>query len=123
MALADCRRHGCAILQDIAARTGGKLKMSAGTPYRSIRRMQEQGLIVESRHRPGPDEDDERRRYSQVTASGSAEASAEAHRLTRLVRPARAGGIMPERARLPREAGRPVQLLRGDGSLVFQTSY
>ena len=45
MAVADEDRHGYAIIQDIAARTAGVLQMSAGTLYRSIQRMQEQGLI------------------------------------------------------------------------------
>ena len=52
LALADEDRHGYAIIQDVAARTGGELKLSAGTLYRSIQRMLEQGLIVETRDRP-----------------------------------------------------------------------
>ena len=51
-------------------RTGGELKLSAGTLYRSIQRMLEQGLIVETRERPAPDEDDERRRYYRITQLG-----------------------------------------------------
>src|SRR5215831_20900392 len=84
MALADERRHGYAIIQDIAARTDGELQMSAGTLYRSIQRMQEQGLIVESRRRPDPEDDDERRRYYQITPFGNAVARAEARRLSEL---------------------------------------
>ena len=49
VALADDDRHGYAIIQDVAARTGGALQLSAGTLYRSIQRMLEQGLIVETR--------------------------------------------------------------------------
>jgi DNA-binding PadR family transcriptional regulator len=98
MALADEDRHGYAIIQDIALRTNGELRMSAGTLYRSIQRMQEQGLIVESKHRPEPEEDDERRRYYRLTSFGSAVARAEARRLAQLVKMARARGIVPERA-------------------------
>ena len=98
LSVADGDRHGYAIIQDIAARTNDELQMSAGTLYRSIQRMQEQGLIVESRRRPHPDEDDERRRYYQITAFGSAVARAEAGRLTQLLKLARARGISPERA-------------------------
>ena len=98
IAVADDDRHGYAIIQDIAARTNGELQMSAGTLYRSIQRMQEQGLIVESRHRPDPEEDDERRRYYQITTFGTAVARAEARRLTDLVKLARARGIAPERS-------------------------
>src|SRR5215470_17010979 len=70
MAVADEDRHGYAIIQDVAERTGGELKLSAGTLYRSIQRMLEQGLIVEPRERPTPAEDDERRRYYRITPFG-----------------------------------------------------
>lgn len=97
MALADEDRHGYAVIQDIASRTGGELKMSAGTLYRSIQRMQEQGLIVETQSRLAREDDDERRRYYRVTPFGLAVARAEARRLTRMVKLARARGIVPER--------------------------
>jgi DNA-binding PadR family transcriptional regulator len=98
LAVADDDRHGYGIIQDVAARTGGELKLSAGTLYRSIQRMLEQGLIVETRERPAPEEDDERRRYYRITPLGTAVAKAEARRLTQLVRMARAKGFAPSRA-------------------------
>jgi DNA-binding PadR family transcriptional regulator len=79
-------------------RTGGELKLSAGTLYRSIQRMLEQGLLVETRERPAPENDDERRRYYRITPLGTAVAKAEARRLTQLVRMARARGFAPGRA-------------------------
>ena len=48
VALAEEDRHGYAIMHEVAARTSGELKLSAGTLYRSIQRMLEQGLIVEA---------------------------------------------------------------------------
>ena len=98
MALADEDRHGYAIIQDVANRTKGKVKLGAGTLYRSIQRMQEQGLIIETRDRPPPDEDDDRRRYYRITAFGKAAARAESRRLTQLVKLARARGFAPEKA-------------------------
>jgi DNA-binding PadR family transcriptional regulator len=98
LALAGEDRHGYAIIQDVAERTEGELKLSAGTLYRSIQRMLEQGLITETRDRPAPEEDDERRRYYRITALGTAVAKAEARRLTQLVRMARAKGFAPGRA-------------------------
>ena len=98
LAVAGEDRHGYAIIQDVAVRTGGELKLSAGTLYRSIQRMLEQGLIAETRDRPAPEEDDERRRYYRITALGTAVAKAEARRLTQLVRMARAKGFAPGRA-------------------------
>jgi DNA-binding PadR family transcriptional regulator len=98
LALADEDRHGYAIIQDVAERTGGALKLSAGTLYRSIQRMLEHGLIVEPRERPAPDEDDERRRYYRITPLGAAVAKAEARRLLELVKMARARGFAPGKA-------------------------
>src|SRR5438874_4318337 len=98
LALADEDRHGYAIIQDVEARTGGELKLSAGTLYRSIQRMLEQGLLVETRERPAPEHDDERRRYYRITPFGTAVAKAEARRLTQLVKMARAAGFAPGRA-------------------------
>src|SRR5918992_1003379 len=78
MALADDDRHGYAIIQEVATRTNKEVKLSAGTLYRSIQRMLEQGLIVElrERERPAPEVDDERRRYYRLTAFGMAVARA-----------------------------------------------
>jgi DNA-binding PadR family transcriptional regulator len=96
VALADGDRHGYAIMQDVAERTGGTLKLSAGTLYRSIQRLLEQGLISEVRQRPSAQHDDERRRYYRLTAMGTAAAKAEARRLTEMLKLARARGLAPE---------------------------
>lgn len=98
MAVAEEDRHGYAIIQDVKMRTDGELVLSAGTLYRSIQRMLEQGLIVETRERPAPDQDDERRRYYRITEFGATVARAEARRLTQLVKLAKASGFTPERA-------------------------
>jgi DNA-binding PadR family transcriptional regulator len=94
LALAEGERHGYAIIQDIELRTEGELRMSAGTLYRSIARMVEQGLIAEvSRRRTRAE--DERRRYYRLTPLGTSVARAELHRLSQLVRHARARGLTP----------------------------
>jgi DNA-binding PadR family transcriptional regulator len=98
LAVAEEDRHGYAIIQDVAARTNGELKLSAGTLYRSIQRMLEQGLILETRDRPAPELDDQRRRYYRITPFGDAVARAEARRLTQLVRMARDRGFAAGRA-------------------------
>ena len=98
VAVADQDRHGYAIMQDVAARTNGALKLSPGTLYGSIKRMLEEGLIVELSDRQRPDEDDERRRYYRLTAFGRAVAQAEATRLATLLRQAKAVGLAPGRA-------------------------
>lgn len=97
MALAAGDRHGYAIIQDVAHRTNNRLRLGAGTLYRSLQRMLEQGLITETDERPGADLDDERRRYYRITDYGVSVARAEAARLSELVRLARASGFAPNR--------------------------
>lgn len=99
LALADGERHGYGIIQDVAARTNGSLRLSPGTLYRSIQRMLEQGLIVEVKERPAGVDDDERRRYYRITALGRLVAEAEARRLVQLVDMARAARFVPESGR------------------------
>jgi DNA-binding PadR family transcriptional regulator len=98
LSLAVEDRHGYAIIQDVATRTGGAVKLSAGTLYRSIQRMLEQDLLEERRTRPAPEDDDERRRYYRITPFGEAVARAEARRLTNLVKLAKATGLVTDRA-------------------------
>jgi len=98
VALADEDRHGYAIMQDVTSRTSGALKLGAGTLYRSIQRMLEQGLVVEINSRPAPELDDERRRYYRITPFGRTVAKAEARRLTQMLKLARASGFAPGKA-------------------------
>jgi DNA-binding PadR family transcriptional regulator len=97
VAVADHDRHGYAIMQDVADRTDGALKLSPGTLYGSIRRMLEEDLIVEVGDRQRPDDDDERRRYYRITPFGRSVARAEAARLATLLRQAKAVGLAPGR--------------------------
>lgn len=98
LALAETDLHGYAIIQDVAVRTGGEVKLGAGTLYRTIQRMLEQGLIEERLERPAPEDDDERRRYYGITSFGLSVARAEARRLAQLVKLAKASGLVPGRA-------------------------
>src|SRR3954469_23411869 len=90
VAVADQDRHGYAIMQDVAARTDGKLKLSPGTLYGSIKRLLEDGLIQELDERPDPERDDTRRRYYRITRFGRQVAIAESARLSKLLGQARA---------------------------------
>jgi DNA-binding PadR family transcriptional regulator len=99
VALADRDQHGYCIMQDVAERTGGGMRLSPGTLYGSIKRMLEQGLIVELRAKDRPDSgnDDERRRYYRLTPFGRKVAKAEAARLSEMVEQARVYGLAPKR--------------------------
>jgi DNA-binding PadR family transcriptional regulator len=93
IALGEGEKHGYAVMQEVADRTGGKVRMSPGTLYGSIRKMLDDGLIEEL-FKKG---DDERRRYYRVTKFGRAVASAEADRLTALLHHARLNGLVPRK--------------------------
>lgn len=98
LSLAVAERHGYAIKREIAARTGGKLKLGPGVLYGSIRKMLELGLIEEAEDRPDPHLDDERRRYYRITNYGRKAARAEAERMRELVRLAAATFGTPKHA-------------------------
>lgn len=93
LALAAGDRHGYGIVQDVERRTGGELRLSPGTLYRTIQRLLEQGLIVEPKRRPDP-QDDPRRRYYRITPFGLAAARAETRRLAQLVQLAKIAGLL-----------------------------
>jgi DNA-binding PadR family transcriptional regulator len=89
VALADGEKHGYAILRDVAAVSGGAVRMGSGTLYGSIKRMLDQGLIEEADERPDPALDDQRRRYYRLTELGQRVGAAEHRRLAALVDAAR----------------------------------
>jgi DNA-binding PadR family transcriptional regulator len=97
VALAEGDLHGYAVIKEVLVRTGGKLRLSPGTLYRSMDRMVDQGLIREVSARPAKDMDDERRRYYRITPLGRDVARAEAARLAGMLALARASGLAPRR--------------------------
>ena len=92
LALSDGERHGYALMQEVAADTGGSLQLGPGTLYGCLKRMLTAGLIEESEERPDPTLDDERRRYYRMTFLGERVVRAEAQRLT--------GAVMAANAKL-----------------------
>src|SRR3989304_5528247 len=92
LALADGEKHGYAIMQSIALRTAGEVRMGPGTLYGLIKRMLADGWIEELDERPDPALDDERRRYYRLSDLGQRVAVAEAERLALLVVAARQQG-------------------------------
>jgi DNA-binding PadR family transcriptional regulator len=89
LALADGEKHGYAILKEVERRTDGKVRLSAGTLYGIIKRLNGEGWIVESNKRPAASLDDERRRYYRLTELGRKVAVTEAKRLEELLEMAR----------------------------------
>ena len=89
LTLVDGDRHGYAIMQEVAERTEGDVRLGPGTLYGSLKRLLEAGLVAEGGEESDPELGDERRRYYCLTRLGLAVARAEARRLEAMVRMAR----------------------------------
>ena len=86
LSLAGEEQHGYGIMQEVLARTDGKVHLWPATLYGSLKRLIEEGLIEESEERPAPELDDARRRYYRMTRLGRRVLDAESERLEELVR-------------------------------------
>ena len=91
VALSGGDRHGYGIIQDVESRTNGSLRLSAGTLYRTIQRLLEEGLIMEPSIAP---RGDPRRRYYRITKLGTAVVRADAERLAQMVSLAKGAGLL-----------------------------
>ena len=78
-------RHGYGIRQDIIEHTNGELELEAGNLYRTIRRLETDGLIDEASS-SSSSSTDERRRYYRLTPFGKRVLGVELERLRVLVR-------------------------------------
>jgi DNA-binding PadR family transcriptional regulator len=91
VALADGDLHGYGIMQQVAALTDGRMRLSPGTLYGAIPRMLAQGLVEEVRTRNAADD---RRRTYRITPFGRRVAVAETSRLQQLLMRARDAGFV-----------------------------
>jgi DNA-binding PadR family transcriptional regulator len=100
LALADGRRHGYAIMQQVEAATHGEIRLPPGTLYRSIKRLLGDGLIEEAGAQADGGPDNERRRYYAISARGRELAGAQARRMAEIVGLAREKKLLegPKRA-------------------------
>ena len=89
LSLSDQDLHGYAIIHDIRERTEGEVELTASTLYAAIKRLLDARLIEELDTRPGPEDDDPRRRYYRMTSLGLDVARLETARLERAVKLAR----------------------------------
>jgi len=101
LAFAEGTAHGYQIKKSVEERSGGQVRLDAGSLYRAMAKLLDDGLIAETVERPDPSEDDARRRYYRLTEPGRQVAATEARRLASLVEVARANNLIegPEAAR------------------------
>ena len=89
LVLADGPLHGYALVGRIDEESEGRVRLLPGNLYAVIRRLSDRGWVQESSARPTPDQDDERRRYYELTVAGRRALAAEARHMARLVDAAR----------------------------------
>lgn len=97
LSLTDRDLHGYAIIQDIRARTGGEVDLTASTLYAAIKRLLDGHLVQELEAHPGTGEDP-RRRYYRITSLGLDVARLETARLARALKLARQKKLTPRKA-------------------------
>lgn len=97
LSLADQEQHGYGIMQEVLARTSGKVRLWPATLYGTLKRLIDEELIEESEERPAPELDDARPRYYRLTKLGWRVLAAESERLEGLVRVIRSKRGMAER--------------------------
>ena len=94
LALAREPLHGYAIVQRMEEDSDGRVKILPGNLYTVLRRLEEAELVRESRKGPAPDED-QRRRYFELTATGHKALRDESVHLERLVKRLRSASLRP----------------------------
>lgn len=95
LSLLDGPLHGYAIIQDVAQRTGGEIRLTASTLYDALARLVDQRWIEEAAGVDGAESRDSRRRYYRLTSQGKTAAEREVARLERLIESARAKKLLP----------------------------
>jgi DNA-binding PadR family transcriptional regulator len=86
-------RHGYEILKDVALSSAGRAPMGPAVLYTNLKRMLEAGLIAEVE---SSGEDDQRRRYYQLTHDGRSALASELERMEHALNVARA--VRPKHA-------------------------
>ena len=85
LSLSGQEQHGYGIMNEVLARSGGKIRLWPATLYGTLKRLIEAELIEESDERPAAELDDARRRYYRLTRLGQHVLNAESERLEDLV--------------------------------------
>ena len=95
LSLSAGARHGYAMMQEVEARTDGKIEVGPSSLYYALGRLEDAGLIAEASGRAdaeGPHE--ERRKYYALTTIGRQRLEEETATLADIVTHARAQGVL-----------------------------
>lgn len=85
LALMDGPEHGYAIMKEVEARSGGRVRIGPGTLYEAINRLVRLGLLDEVDEGAEVHSDRRRRRFYQLTPMGGTVMRLEAQRMASLV--------------------------------------
>lgn len=96
LALSRGPAHGLGIADAAEELSGGEVRLGPGTLYRSLREMDEEGLVKQTESPVA--EADPRRKYYRMTALGLEVLQAETERLAHIVDVARRRRVLPEDA-------------------------
>lgn len=94
LALGETPLHGYAILQQVRDRSGGRVVLETGPLYRHLKRLLDDGLVVETDEPETVQDGDDRRRYYTLTALGREVLAVEGRRLSGLVQRGRDLGLI-----------------------------
>ncbi len=94
LTLANGSRHGYGIKLDVAARTGGEMKLGSGTLYEAIQRLEQRAFIALAPP-PRGEEADQRRRYYRLESVGERALRSELERMATVVRHGQALHLLP----------------------------
>jgi DNA-binding PadR family transcriptional regulator len=86
LALGTDAKHGYAIMQSIAQRSGGAISLLPGTLYSTLKKLLADRLVEECDAPKHVDSTDSRRRYYRVTKAGKAAVKAQTEHLALLVK-------------------------------------
>jgi DNA-binding PadR family transcriptional regulator len=97
LALAEGPQHGYGILKAVEAESEGAVRFDPANLYRTLRRLERDGVVVEHRTSSGRrDAADSRRRTFALTGAGRQVVRAEARRVERLAKSIRARRLVPK---------------------------
>ena len=94
LVLADHDAHGYLIMQEVAQRTDGAIRMGPGTLYTTLKRLLDRGWIFEIDCPAEAESTDERRRYYRLSNEGRTVLHDEIQRLAQLVSFAQEVGVL-----------------------------
>lgn len=96
LALSRDDLHGYGIVKAAEEHSDGKIRFDPANLYRSLKKLERDGLVREADPPTEVGPEDSRRRYYGITEFGRVVVSAEAQRLVKLTQGARASGLIPE---------------------------